>query len=209
MHGIDVLLNGVWGDQLFRPLHHRFRQWRRRLRLGWNHFLQKRWLRKQIENELMTSRLTGFPYIERHKKSLLGPRACQSDSWEHLFFSRPDFQVVSPYRDVELISRVLSAKAEPDYLAPSKPHLRALAACRLPSCVSHKQRRTSLEPLFVEMFLANRHAMKSQMGYFKCHLEPWIRPRILDQWINSGPDSRHYVPFWMAHTYSTWQGQFD
>ena len=77
--GVDVLLNGVWGDQIFRPLHHRFVQLRRRARLKWRHLFRTPWLSRVVEKELVSSGLTSIRYSERYERSLLGPRACQSD----------------------------------------------------------------------------------------------------------------------------------
>ena len=69
-------------------------------------------------------------------------------------------------------------------------------------------RRTSLEPLFVEILQANRYEMQAHIERFKPHLEPWIKPRVLEEWVKVGPNEGHFVPFWMAQTYATWQGQY-
>ncbi len=200
--GVDLLLNGVWGDELFRPLFKSRLLSRRKLRQWRARFRQSNWLTTNAKKSLQSVNYKPFRRPDQAQANL-GSRASQNDSWENLFLPHA-FPLVSPLRDRSLVEFALSVPKTLPSHGYSKPLLRTLMANRLPDSVTKRTRRTTLEPWFDDRIQFSKGSMARRISQFRKALQPWIKSRLLDEWCKGDLRQEHGFAFWISHAYVYW-----
>lgn len=203
--GVDLLINGVWGDQLFRPLHRYQTSWRKRLRVWWNRRSQQSW----INSPTRRNSVAAYSRYQRPHQALqlLGRAGAMNDAWESLLHTKESLNLVSPYRDCDLVSFALGVTELPPFQRYSKPHLRQLAAGKLPDLVTWRTRRTSLHPYFEQRLLGSQASMVQTIDAHRSLLRPWVTPDVVKAWCKHGPKPVHFLGFWMCHAMIKWMSQ--